>query len=42
MVQDQDVALKKLQKPRLQPTFIYGFCLLGELVGGRPGDAFEI
>ena len=23
MVQDQDVALKKLQKPRLQPTFIY-------------------
>lgn len=24
MVQDQDVALKKLQKPRLQPTFIYG------------------
>lgn len=43
MVQDQDVALKKLQKPRLQPTFIYGFCLLGELVGGGgPGDAFEI
>lgn len=35
MVQDQDVALKKLQKPRLQPTFIYGFCLLGELVGGE-------
>lgn len=42
MVQDQDVALKKLQKPRLQPTFIYGFCCWGSWWGGGPGDAFEI
>lgn len=39
MVQDQDVALKKLQKPRLQPTFIYFGGVGG---GGGPGDAFEI
>lgn len=37
MVQDQDVALKKLQKPRLQPTFIYGFCCWGSWWGEGQG-----